>query len=160
MSIWEISDMMKSFLWKHCASDLLNSTGIIASEIAFSKFSPFSKGKVMAKKGKVVWVRKGAYVMPVLPESLAIHPILAGFLHMLAFLELSDDETVDLDWTVEAMEHVYFYLQRLSDEQIAEFQEQLEKVVAHAKKKRMPKEFIELVQGLVNWCQGEDGDHD
>ena len=113
----------------------------------------------MAKKGKVVWIPKGAFVMPVLPKSLKIDPILASLLHMMAFLELSDDDTVDPDWAVEAMEHVAHYMQQLADDHIKQVQEQLDRVATHAKKKQMPREFIELAQDFLECCGvGEDVD--
>ncbi len=111
----------------------------------------------MGKKGKVVWVPKGAFVMPVLPKNLRIDPILAGLLHTMAFLELSDDDTVDPDWAVEAMEHVAYYFQQMDDEQAEQIQEQLDRIVVYAKKKRMPGEFIDLVQNLLRYAGvGED----
>ena len=90
--------------------------------------------------------------MPVLPKALKIDPILASLLHTMAFLELSDDETVDLDWAVEAMEHVAFYIQRLTDEQIEQTDEQLKRIAAYAKKKKMPKEFVDLAQDFLENC--------
>ncbi len=82
------------------------------------------------------WVEKDAYVMPELPASLKVDPILAALLHVAAFLELSGDESVDPDWAVEAMEHVGFYLQQLPAQQVQVVREQIKRVAAHAKKKK------------------------
>src|SRR5262245_2697064 len=89
--------------------------------------------------GKIRWVKKDAFVMPILPESLRVDPLVAGFLHMLAFLELSGDDTVDPDWAVEAMEHVGFYLERLPPDRRAALEEQVGWVAAHARKKKWDK---------------------
>lgn len=114
----------------------------------------------MARKGKAIWVPKGAFAMPVLPESLKIDPLLLGLLHSIAFLELSDDDTVDPDWAVEAMEHVGYYLLRLTPKQVEQTQKQLDRIAAHAKKKKMPKEFIELVQIFLTGCGVWDEDEE
>src|SRR5262245_31529763 len=50
------------------------------------------------KKGPVLWLPKGAFVMPVLPRTLKVDPLLAALLHTMSFLEFSDDGTVDPDW--------------------------------------------------------------
>src|SRR5262249_50702506 len=92
----------------------------------------------------VRWRKKDAFVMPVLPKALKVDPVVAGFLHLAAFLELSGDETVDPDWAVEAMEHVGHYLQQLSAEQVAELQQQVNRVAEHARKQKWGKEAFEF----------------
>lgn len=59
----------------------------------------------------VLWVRKDAFVMPLLPPDLGVDPLVAALLHVTAFLELSGDDAVDPDWAVEALEHVGHYLE-------------------------------------------------
>ncbi len=113
----------------------------------------------MAKKGTIVWVPKGAFVMPEIPKSLKVDPLLAGVLHAMSFFELSDEDTVDEDWAVEAMEAVTYYLQRMTPVQIADMAEQLDRVAKHAKKKKMPGPFIEFVEEfMVNSGLVEDED--
>ena len=114
----------------------------------------------MAKKGKIVWTPKGAFVMPILPETLCVDPLLASLLHTVAFLELSDDDTVDPDWAVEAMEHVSYYLGRMSAEQVQETQAQLDRVAAHAKETGLPDDFVELAQEFLRDCGLGDDDDD
>jgi hypothetical protein len=46
------------------------------------------------------WVKKDAFVLPTLPKYLKVVPVLAGFLHLAAFLELSGNNTIDLDGAV------------------------------------------------------------
>lgn len=100
----------------------------------------------MAKKsaGKVHWVSKDAFVMPVLPKALKIDPLVAGFLHMIAFLELSGDEAVDPDWAVEAMEHVGYYFGSLAPKEKAAFAAQVARVATHAKKEKWGKTAVEF----------------
>jgi hypothetical protein len=105
----------------------------------------------------VHWVGKDAFVMPVLPKSLKVDPVVAAFLHLAAFLELSGDETVDPDWAVEAMEHVGHYLQQLSDEQVERLREQTGRVSKYGRKKKWGKEEISFFEEfLENFGIGED----
>jgi len=82
------------------------------------------------------WVNDGAFVMPMLPASLRIDPILAGLLHVAAFLELSGDEMIDPDRAVEAMEHISHYLHQLPTEREQALREQVSRVADHARKKK------------------------
>lgn len=113
----------------------------------------------MAKESneKVRWVQKAAFVMPVLPESLKIDPIVAGYFHLAAFLELSDDEAVDPDWAIEAMEHVGYYVNQLSPKARAALADQASRVAAHARKEKWGQEAVEFFEGfLENFGIGED----
>jgi predicted DNA-binding WGR domain protein len=99
----------------------------------------------------VRWVHKGAYVMPVLPKSLKIDPILASLLHLHLFVAVSDEDTIDEDWAVEAMEHVGHYLQSLPKKDALRIQEQLDRVAEHLRKKKEPDIAIdELAEFLRN----------
>ncbi len=98
----------------------------------------------MAKKQPVKEVSKGAFVMPSLPRTLKIDPLFASVLHLASFLELSDEDAVDSDWAIEAMESVGAYLQQMSPKQVEEIQSQLGRVVAHARKKKLNPDFIEF----------------
>jgi hypothetical protein len=103
------------------------------------------------------WVKKDAYVMPVLPKSLKADPVVAALLHVTAFLELSGDDTVDLDWAVEAMEHVAYYLQRLPPERVEAVREQIARVAEHARKKRWGAEAVEFfAEFLENFGVGTE----
>lgn len=75
------------------------------------------------------------------------------------FLEFSDDDTVDPDWAIEAMQSVGAYLQQLTPQQITEIENQLSTIVTYAKKKKMPNDFIEFVDAfLENAGVGERDD--
>ncbi len=95
------------------------------------------------------WVPKGAYVMPVLPKPLKLDPILAALLHVGLFLEMSDDDTVDLDWAVEAMEHVGYYLQSIPIDDVTRIQDQLDRVAEHLRKKKQPDDAVEFVSEFL-----------
>ena len=106
----------------------------------------------MTDEGPVRFVRKDAFVMPLLPPELGVDPVLAGLLHCMAFLELSGDESVDPDWAVEAMEHVAAYVQRLSPSETEAVRRQLAAVSEHARNNDAPGEFIEFVDGFLKAC--------
>jgi hypothetical protein len=102
------------------------------------------------------WVEKDAFVMPELPATLKVDPLLAALLHMAAFLELSGDELVDPDWAVEAMEHVGYYLQRLPADRFEAIRSQTAKVARHARNGKWPPDAVEfLEQFMENFGVGE-----
>jgi hypothetical protein len=82
--------------------------------------------------GPVRWADKDAFVMPVLPTSLDIDPIVAALLHSVAFLELSGNGTVNPDWAIEALEYIVYYLGRLPADRLAAFGAHVALVASHA----------------------------
>jgi hypothetical protein len=90
------------------------------------------------------WVEKDAFVMPVLPASLAVDPLLAALLHLTAFLELSGDRTVDPDRAVEAMEHVGHYLQQFPPERRDDIRAQVNLVAEHARRHKWGEAVVEF----------------
>lgn len=95
------------------------------------------------------WGKKDAFVLPVLPKSLKLDPLLAAVLHLMAFLELSGDDAVDPDWAVETMEHVGHYLAQLTDAQVAAIQEQVGRVVEHARKKKWGRKVVQFLNEFL-----------
>ncbi|MHB1558277.1 MAG: hypothetical protein ACYC61_12525 [Isosphaeraceae bacterium] len=110
-------------------------------------------------QGHVEWVDRNAYVMPELPESLRVDPVLAALIHVVSFLELSDDDTVDPDAAVKAMEHVGFYRNRLPARQIAAIREQFDRIAAHAQAQGWDQEAVEFFTELMgNAGLGDEDD--
>jgi len=99
--------------------------------------------------GPVEWTDKDAFVMPVLPTSLGIDPIVAALLHAVAFLELSGNSTVDPDWAVEALENVVYYLDRLPADRLATFGEHLVRVASHAEVSGWSAEAVAFFGGFM-----------
>ncbi len=113
----------------------------------------------MAKKKPVEFVPRTAFVMPSLPKTLKVDPLLAAVLHLMTFLEFSEDKTVDPDDAVEAMESVAFYFRQMTPAQIEKVASQLAKISDHAKKSKMSEEFVEYVDTfLENLGVGETDD--
>lgn len=98
---------------------------------------------------KLQWVKKDAFVMPVLPQSLDVDPIVASFLHLSAFLELSGNKVVDPDWAVEALEHISYYLQQLPAEGVESLREQINRVTAYARKEKWDKDVIRFFSDFL-----------
>jgi hypothetical protein len=109
------------------------------------------------KSDGVRWVKKDAFVMPVLPKSLQVDPVVASLLHLAAFLELSGDDSVDPDWAVEAMEHVGHYLQQLPTDRVGPLRQQIDRVAEYGRKKKWSQETVNYFdEFLENFGIGEE----
>ena len=109
---------------------------------------------------KIVWVKKDAFVMPVLPKSLKVDPLAAALLHSIAFLELSGEETIDEDWSVEAMEHVGYYLDQLPAQRKEHLGKEVAKIAAYAKKKKWGKDAVEFFRDFMENFALDESDDD
>lgn len=97
----------------------------------------------------MVWMEDRSYQLPELPEELELDPLLAGLLHVTCFLEFSDEQSVNPDDAVEAMESMAFYLQRLKPAQKKQINEQLKRVVAYAKKQKWEKDVVKSLKNFL-----------
>lgn len=84
--------------------------------------------------------------MPILPLELGVDPLLAALLQVAAFLVLSGDESVDSAWALEALEHMGYYLQRLSPSDFERFRLQLDRIADYGERQHWPKEFTGFVR--------------
>lgn len=97
--------------------------------------------------------------LPVIPDSLGIDPLLAALIHLTAFLDFSDDDTIASDAANEALEHVELYVQRLSEDRLDEIQSQLEKLEAYATQEGWSEDLVEFIRDFLYNCGlGEDDD--
>jgi hypothetical protein len=102
-------------------------------------------------------VPEGASVMPEIPAELGINPLLVAVLHAVVFLEGSEDDIVDPDAAIEAMEYIAMYLQRLSGRDLQRVREDLEALTAYAKQQKWPKENVRFFKEcLGNLGVGEE----
>jgi hypothetical protein len=102
------------------------------------------------------WEGKDACV---LPEELKVDPLLAALLHTVAFLELSGEGTVDPDWSIEALEHVAYYLQRLPPDRIDVIRAQLAQVAQHVRRSDWGPKAVEFFeQFLANYGVEQDNE--
>lgn len=112
-------------------------------------------------EGRGEWVEMNAYVMPELPASLGVDPVVAALIHVASFLELSGDDAVDPDAATKAMEHLGFYLGRLPARKIAAIREQLDRIAAHAQAQGWDQEAVEfLAEFMTNFGLSDEDDRD
>ena len=101
-------------------------------------------------------VPEGAAVLPEIPAELGVQPLLLAVLHAVVFLDGSDDDVVDPDAAVEAMEYMAMYLQRLDGPAVQRLREDLDALVAYAKQQQWPKENVRFFKEfLSNFGVGE-----
>ncbi len=100
-------------------------------------------------------------MLPSVPEELGIDPLLLALLHTTAFLDFSDDDTVEPEAANEALERVEQYVQRLSEARLAALQADLEKLEEHATDTGWPEDMIDFVRDFLYNCGiGEDDEDD
>jgi hypothetical protein len=95
-------------------------------------------------------VPEGAAVLPEIPAELGVHPLLLAVLHAIVFLDGSNDEVVDPDAAVEAMEYMAAYLQRLSGAELRRVQEDLHALTSFARQEKWPKQHIRFFKEFAS----------
>jgi hypothetical protein len=109
-------------------------------------------------EGPGEWVPDGSAVMPEIPAELNVHPLLLAVLHATVFLDGSEDDVVDPDASVEAMEYMATYLQRLGGADLRRVKEDLQVLIAYAKDQDWPKPQVRYFKEfLSNYGIGEEG---
>lgn len=102
-------------------------------------------------------VPQGAAVMPQIPAELGVHPLLLAVLHAVIFLDGSEDEVVDSDAAVEAMEYMAAYLQRLDGVELRRVQEDMHALATFARQEKWPKQHIRFFKEFMsNFGIGEE----
>jgi len=102
-------------------------------------------------------VPAGAAVLPLIPPELGVNPLLLAVLHATVFLDGSEDDVVDPDAAVEAMEYVAGYLQRLTGAELQRVREDLECLAAYAKQEKWPERQVRFfTEFLADYCVGEE----
>ncbi len=94
-------------------------------------------------------VPEGAAVFPLIPEELGINPILLGYLHAVVFLLGSNEEVFHPEAAEEALQYMVTYLQRLKGPQLERIQEDIQSLLAFARKDQWPKQDIEFLQTVL-----------
>jgi hypothetical protein len=103
------------------------------------------------------FVPQGAAVLPQIPVELGVHPLLLAVLHAVIFLDGSENEVVDPDAAVEAMEYMAAYLQRLAGVELRRVQEDMHALAAFARQEKWPKQHVRFFKEFVsNFGIGEE----
>jgi len=104
-----------------------------------------------------------AVLLPVVPKSVEVDPLLLALVSCAAFLDLSTEEAVDPDDAVDVLELVGGYVQRLPEDRIEQLKDQLEELAEWAGKQDWPEETVEFVREFLFNCgvtDDEDEDED
>ena len=97
------------------------------------------------------------YMLPVVPESLGIDPLLVALVQAAAFFDLADDDLIDPDAAGDVLEHIGLYVQRLPEERRAGVKADLEALSAHANAQGWPTWVAEFCGEFLYSCGiGED----
>jgi hypothetical protein len=100
-------------------------------------------------RGDLDLVEASVYVMPTVPKSLGVDPVLASLLHVMAFLELSGDDVVDPDSAVQAMECVAHYLQGIPADRVDGIRKQIDRVTDRAHRNDWGPEAIDFFANFL-----------
>lgn len=102
-------------------------------------------------------VPEGAAVFPLIPEELDIHPLLLAVLHVVVFLDGSDEKVIDPEAAQETCEYLATYLQRLKGPVLQRVREDLETLAGFARQEKWPAPNIQFLQSfLADFGVGEE----
>ncbi len=100
-------------------------------------------------------------IMPVVPESLGVDPMLLSLLHVASLLDFADDEVVDADVANAALERVEECMQRLAADRLEAIQADLDRIEEYGAEHGWPEEMTDFVRDFLYNCGlGEDEDDD
>lgn len=100
-------------------------------------------------------------VMPTVPESLGVDPVLLALLHLTSLLDFADDDELEPDAANAALEQIELYLQRLPSERLESIQADLDRIEEYGAEQGWPEELTDFVRDfLFNCGLGEDEDED
>jgi hypothetical protein len=94
-------------------------------------------------------VPEGAAVFPLIPEELGVHPLLLAVLHSTVFLIGSSGDVVDGHAAEEAAQYIVTYLQRLEGADLARIREDMDCLVAYAKKEDWPPPDVRFLETFL-----------
>ncbi len=97
---------------------------------------------------KVTWTDKGSLNLPLIPDDLKVDPIFYALLSSYVFLELSEDNIVNPDSAIEAMEQMTFYLQKITNKE--DLKKQLRDIINFGEKNNWDKDIIDFLNEFPN----------
>ncbi len=95
-------------------------------------------------------VPEGAAIFPLIPPELGVHPLLLAGLHVIVFLDGSEDTVVHPAAAGEALEYVASYLQRLEGPELQRVREDLACLTAFARQQQWPKQQQRFLKDLLH----------
>ncbi len=100
------------------------------------------------------------FSLPVVPEPVGADPLLLALIHCAAFLDFAEEDVVDPYVATDVLDHVALYVRRLPPDRIADLEQQLARLEAHASRDGWPAELVEFVSEFLDNCQSDDTDED
>jgi hypothetical protein len=94
-------------------------------------------------------VPEGAAVFPLIPEELGVNPLLLAVLHASVFLIGSDEDVVDGEAAEEAAQYLLTYLQRLQGPDLQRIHEDINCLVAYARKENWPAQDVRFLETFL-----------
>ncbi len=94
-------------------------------------------------------VPAGAAVFPLIPEELNVHPLLLVALHAIVFFDGSSEDVVHAAAAEEAIQFFIAYLKRLHGADLQRVREDLDCLIAYARKEKWPQEEMDFLTGFM-----------
>jgi len=98
------------------------------------------------------------------PEELELSPFLLALLHSAAFLDVSEEDVVDGPAACAVLDRIGLYLQRVDDDTLEQFADDLERLAEHAENEKWPDEAQAFLASFLEHCgfvvDDEDADED
>ncbi len=96
-------------------------------------------------------------IMPLVPASLGVDPVLLALLHVASLLDFADDEAVDADAANAALERVEECMQRLAADRLEAIQADLDRIEEYGAEHGWSEEMTDFVRDFLYNCGlGED----
>ncbi len=95
-------------------------------------------------------VPDGAAMFPEIPVELGVNPLLLAVLHAYVFLDGSDATVVNPKASIEAMEYLAVYLQRLTGRDLQRAKEDMDALVGYAKEQKWPKQYVLFLKSFLS----------
>jgi hypothetical protein len=106
--------------------------------------------------------QSGAFLLPPIElDQLEVDPLVVALLNSAAYLDLSEDDSVEPDDAAAVLETMAGYVRLLDDERLDAMQEQLDEIADWGESKSWEPAAVEFVRDfLVNCGAVEDDDED
>jgi hypothetical protein len=104
------------------------------------------------------------FLLPLVPEELELSPFLLALLHSAAFLDVSEEDVVDGPAACAVLDRVGLYLQRVDDDTLEQFADDLERLAEYAENENWSEAAQDFLANFLEACgfvvdeEGEEGE--
>jgi hypothetical protein len=103
------------------------------------------------------------FLLPLVPEELELSPFLLALLHGAAFLDLSEEDVVQGPAACAVLDRIGLYLQRVDDDTLEQFADDLERLAEHAEQEAWPEPAQNFLATFLEHCgfvvdEGDDAE--